>query len=385
MQTIDTQTTNFPDVSKQIAAMALLQAPEDSTATPVSLAVNSAALRPFESLRITDKTAVKPPVPIITIGGEIISTPGNITTISGPSKSGKSALTSPIIAGAISPDGNMLDPFEELFIKPNEKEWAVIQIDTEQAKHKQQQNLKGILCRAGLKECPPYLLSYNFRSVDLEQYRSVTEAIFKAAHSDFGGIHLAVVDGIADYIDNVNNAQQSNSIVKFFESLAITYSTAIIFIVHTNPGSDKERGHLGSQCQRKSESVLTIKNSGNVSYIIPKLLRMAGKGDVPQIQYRYDDTKGYHVSCGFRSQEEGNKTEERRAQLLQIAEPVFPYPTALPYKDAIAAIMKQSGKQIATAKTLFSEMKTHEIIRQTNGKSWGLNPLVEDEGPDFDE
>lgn len=67
-------------------------------------------LADFEQYRITDSTAIKEPVPVIKINGETISTEGNITTISGASKSGKSAFTGWIIAGAISCDGNINDP-----------------------------------------------------------------------------------------------------------------------------------------------------------------------------------------------------------------------------------------------------------------------------------
>jgi hypothetical protein len=50
---------------------------------------------------ITESTPIKEPVPVIKINGETISTEANITTISGASKSGKSAITGLIIAGAI--------------------------------------------------------------------------------------------------------------------------------------------------------------------------------------------------------------------------------------------------------------------------------------------
>ncbi|MBL0097246.1 MAG: hypothetical protein IPP46_12725 [Bacteroidetes bacterium] len=45
-------------------------------------------LEVYETYRITDKI-VLPPVPVVSINGEIISTEGNLTTISGGSKDGK--------------------------------------------------------------------------------------------------------------------------------------------------------------------------------------------------------------------------------------------------------------------------------------------------------
>src|SRR5437868_6812297 len=59
----------------------------------------------FEYLRIRDTTPILPVVPIITINGEIITTEGNITTISGESKCGKTGFASILISGALSKGG----------------------------------------------------------------------------------------------------------------------------------------------------------------------------------------------------------------------------------------------------------------------------------------
>lgn len=268
-------------------------------------------LADYEQYRITESTPIKEPVPVIRINGETISTESNITTISGASKSGKSAFTGWLIAGAISKDGIINDPLDGLTVTPNQHGKAIIHIDTEQARHKQQHNIKSILRRTGFDGCPDYFLSYNIRQLDINEYAEVTTGICKAAEAEFGGIHLMVIDGIADYISDVNDPIQSNAIVKFFEDLTMKYSTPIVVIVHTNPGSDKERGHLGSQIQRKSESVLTIKCEGDISYLDPKLLREAGKSNIPLLQFKYDKEKGYHVPCGVRSADQQNRDAER--------------------------------------------------------------------------
>lgn len=259
-----------------------------------------------------------------------------------------------------------------LQVNPNTEKKAVIHIDTEQARHKHQYNIRSILRRAGFEKCPEYFLSYNIRQLEIDEYSDVTTGICKAAAAKFGGIHLIVIDGIADYISDVNDPIQSNAIVKFFEELAIRFSTPIVTIVHTNPGSDKERGHLGSQCQRKSESVLTVKCEGDVSYLEPKLLRMAGKSDIPLIQFKYDKEKGYHVPCGIRATDQQNKDAERIEKIKALATIVFPPPLALKYQDALEKIMKHSQKQERAAKDIFKEMNAHQMIEQGSDKFWRL-------------
>jgi uncharacterized membrane protein len=329
-----------------------------------------AILDKYKHLLITDTTPIPPPVEIIKINGELISTEGNITTISGASKSGKSAFSGMLIAGAIAP--GEYDGFNGVEIMPSNGK-AVLHFDTEQARHKHQKNLKSILRRAGLDTCPANLLSYNIRQEDVENYCAITEALISAAHKKFNGVHFIVVDGGADYIREVNEPNQSNALVKFFEDLAIKFSTAVIVIVHVNPGSEKERGHFGSQLQRKSESVLSIKTQGDISCLEPKLLRGAGKGDIPLIQFMFDKQKGYHVYCGIKPVEENGKDLKRLNEINDLAKKVFAPPASLNYYEATESIMKHTRKQIATAKDRFKEMKAHQFIVQGEDKNWRLN------------
>ena len=323
----------------------------------------------YEVHRISEHSQIAEPVPVITINDEIISTEGNLTTISGASKSGKSAFTSILMAGAISPDG-LIDGLEFVNVQPNIHKKAVIHMDTEQAKHKHLKNIMSVLRRANMSGCD-YLLSYNIRQLEIAQYAQMTSDICEGAMQQFGGIHLLVIDGIADFIKDVNDAEQSMVIVKFFEELAVKYKMPIIVIVHTNPGTDKERGHLGSQCQRKCESLLMVKTEGNISFIEPKLLRMAGKANIPAIQFMYDKDKGYHVGCGIRSVSE-DKNETRLNSIKIICQQVFGGQTSLSYQGAIDGIMLKTNKSTNTAKALFKEMRLREMVVKS-GSYWRTN------------
>lgn len=317
----------------------------------------------FEHLRITDTTDIPPPIPIVTINNEIICTECNMTTISGSSKSGKSAFTGIILAGAISTTGR-IDGLQYLEVKPNTEGKAVIHFDTEQARHKHQSNLRSVLKRSYIDKCPDYFLSYNIRALDIATYRDTTMKICETANNTFKGVHLIVIDGIADFISDVNETIQANDIVKFFEDLAIKFSCPLITIVHTNPGSDKERGHLGSQCQRKSESVLSIKNENDMSFMEPKLLRMAGKGDIPLLQFGYSKDKGYHVDMGVKSSGDEAKGEKRKLELQTLANKVFGGQISLKYNDAWNNIGERKGCGTSTSKKALADMVELNIVYQ---------------------
>jgi len=327
----------------------------------------------YDYLRITPDTNIPVPIPLIKIGGEIICTEGNITTISGASKSGKSALISWFLAGAISTTGFLIDPLEGVEIEPNIYGKAVIHFDTEQSKYDHQKKQRTILQRAGFTHCPRYFRSYNIRELELSSYITHTQKICEYANKHFGGIHLIVVDGGADYIQNVNDPEQSREIIKYFGDLAIRYSTPVIIIIHTNPDGSKERGHMGSECQRKSESVLRVMKTGDVSYIEPVFLRNAGDGAIPRIQFAFDKEKGYHVSCGFRASVAVDRDAERFMLLERLAGEVFLPPTALKNKTCEEKVTEATGKSISVVKTMLAEMREKKLIIKGDDGLWKLN------------
>ncbi|HKC69471.1 MAG TPA: hypothetical protein VKG26_14645, partial [Bacteroidia bacterium] len=222
---------------------------------------------------------------------------------------------------------------------------------------------------ANLNDCD-YFLSYNMRQLEVAKYQQMTTDICEGALERYKGIHLIVIDGIADFINDVNDVEQSTDIVKYFEKLAITYRTSIVVIMHTNPGTNKERGHLGSHCQRKCESLLTIKTDGDISFIEPKLLRMAGKDGIPNIQFRYDKSKGYHVDCGVRILSAEDKALQKTESLHDLCREVFAQQSFYSYHRAIEEIMIYTGKSINTAKAFFKDMKTQQLITQGEDKCW---------------
>ena len=56
-------------------------------------------------------------------------------------------------------------------------------------------------------------------------------------------------------------------------SLSTKTNTHILCVLHTNPGSDKARGHLGSSLQRKAETVIYVHRNGECSVVEPQFCR----------------------------------------------------------------------------------------------------------------
>ena len=56
-------------------------------------------------------------------------------------------------------------------------------------------------------------------------------------------------------------------------ALSTNYNCHILCVLHTNPGTDKARGHVGSSLQRKAESVLYVHKVENISIVEPQFCR----------------------------------------------------------------------------------------------------------------
>lgn len=320
------------------------------------------SLDQYEALRITAEKDIPQPEPTITISGAAIASPGNITGIGGPSKAGKTAVSGVMIAGAISTTGD-IDGWPEFEVVPNENEYAVIELDTEQSAADQQHNVRSRIKRAGFDTTPDYYLSYNIRQVKFDEYQKYTSDICDLAEKKFKGIHLLLIDGGADFIASANDDVKSKEIVQFFTHLAIKHNCPVIIIVHQNPGSDKERGHFGSEIQRKCYGLLTLTKEGDISTLSPKIMRKAGHGDVTSISFKYCKEKGYHIAVDAVDKEK-LKAQKQNDKLKEYAETIFAGQNSFTHTESVRKIMEATGKGESTAKAMIKNMMALELIEK---------------------
>jgi len=326
----------------------------------------------YEYLRITKEKQIQRPEPVVTIDGAAIATAGNLLGISAQVKAGKTAIKSVILAASLSETG-IADGFYTIKCEPANGK-AIIDLDTEQSEADQQDNLNSVLKRASIDKTPENFRSYNIRQLNSKDYRQFTDNICSLCNKKFGGIHLISVDGGADFISSVNDEEQANEIIEYFTHLAIKYKCAVIIVLHLNPNSDKERGHLGSQLQRKCFGLLTIEKEkgSDVSKLIPKAFRKAGHGDVHPICFAYDKEKHYHV------QVEASDSEKAMAVAVVdrhkiIAKEVFAGQTSYSYSEAVKAIMKHTNRKERTAKSMISDMAGWDFITKGEDGNYRLN------------
>jgi hypothetical protein len=319
-------------------------------------------LEDFDSLLVTVEKHIPQDEVIIEIAGAKFASQNNISAISAAPKGAKTAVMNGMVAGSISWNGAVAG-FPDIQVRPNDEQKAVIVLDTEQSMADQQHNVRTILKRAGLQNTPEHLRCYNITQLNLGDYQEKTNLLCELNAKRFSGIHSIYIDGGADFIASVNDEEQSSGIVKFFRQLSIKYQCPVVVIVHQNPGGDKERGHFGSELQRKIYGLLSIEKKGDTFSINGKMLRRSGNNDVPVINFQYSKDHGDHVQVDAADQEAA-KDQARREKLEMISQQAFKPLQSYRHVDAVSAIMKYTSKAMTTAKGMVNDMVGFGYLEQ---------------------
>ena len=224
----------------------------------------------FISPYIVDMTKELPDEqPLISIDGSCICSRGNISAICGEAKSKKTFLASALVASAMAIPLDKLNNFKNV---DKDMNINVLWVDTEQGERHVRRVIERISVMTGAKMgglvAEPRLMTLSLRELSpQERYTMMVETLY---HYPFD---LVVIDGIADLQRNTNDLEESDALVGALMALSTKTNTHILCVLHTNPGSDKARGHLGSALQRKAESVIYVHRNGACSVVEPQFCR----------------------------------------------------------------------------------------------------------------
>jgi hypothetical protein len=247
------------------------------------------------------------PVPIITINDVTIGSPGNLLCVAGSEGSGKTNYLGGILSGAIKPVGTRVDTLGTT-VQENPDQKAVLLYDTEQSEFQLYKNLNYILHRADLKRPPAWFKSFCLVGIGRNERMKLILESMDRFYYEYGGIHLMVIDGIADLLGGVNDEESSVKLIEELFRLAAIYKTCIVCVLHLAPSGMKLRGHLGSEVQRKAAGILLIEKDDDNRCSVVKALKVRDGSplDVPLIQFGWDQREGRHVFIGKKSNEDAD-------------------------------------------------------------------------------
>jgi len=216
----------------------------------------------------------KPPVEakaMLSIARKPVSTQGNLTAIIAQAKAGKTTLVGGALTAILVADGYAKPGADTLgWQAVPTKGRVVIYFDTELSPHDHWTALDRVVRRAGCTTMPEWLQNHCVTGWQATEIRAGLRTAIESTLRKGKEIYAIILDGVADLCADVNDAEESNSLVSELHSLAIQASTPVICVMHRNEGDKADsaaRGHLGKQLARKAETNLRLEQKEDISFV----------------------------------------------------------------------------------------------------------------------
>ena len=298
---------------------------------------------------------------VVSVNDVPLGTQGNLLCITGGEGTGKSNYVASVISGAIRQQGADIDTLG-ITIGENLQQKAVLFYDTEQSEVQLYKNINNLLRRCKRLVIPDYLHAYCLTGMSRKERLQAIVQSMDRYHYQYGGIHLVVVDGIADLIKGANDEAESIAVVEELYRLAGIYHTCIVPVLHFIPNGLKLRGHLGSELQRKAAAILSVEKDDDPAISVVKALKVRDGSplDVPLMQFAWDKDIGMHVYLGEKPKEVKEKRKED--ELVTIAREIFTHKHFLTYMELCEQIQAALDVKERTAKNYIRFMREKDII-----------------------
>lgn len=172
-------------------------------------------------------------------------------------------------------------------------------------------------------------------------------------HPDF-----VVLDGVSDLIADPNSSEQSTSVINDLMAFTKEYDCHVLTVIHANVGSEKARGHLGSEALRKCETAIFAEAKGDVT-----LCKWAKTRDMRPMDFAFMVLEGLPVEAEY------TPIEAKTDKLQQILSSIMPqYPATITYSELRQKLMLHLGvKESASEKNIKKAVENGYIIKNQVG------------------
>ena len=188
---------------------------------------------------------------VLMVDDTVIGTLGNFSASIGKAKSKKTFNVSAIVASALS--GSTVLHYRSTFPKNKQK---ILYIDTEQGRYHCQQVLKRILRLADL---PEYKNPDNLIMLALRKFSpKLRLAIVEQAIGTIPDLGLVIIDGIRDFLYDINSSSESTDIISKFMQWTDDRQIHIHTVLHQNKNDEHARGHIGTELNNKAETIMQV-------------------------------------------------------------------------------------------------------------------------------
>jgi hypothetical protein len=158
-------------------------------------------------------------------------------------------------------------------IKGHRTNQCLLHIDTEQGQWHAQRVFKRAIDMCDIDGTQCYL-TFALRQIGFKKRIEFIEYLLKDKIKNTG---LVIIDGIAVLVSDVNNLEESNACIQKLMEWSAIYDCHIVTVIHSNFGSDKPTGHLGSFLEKKAETQIQLEaNTVNKEWVTVKCKRSRG-------------------------------------------------------------------------------------------------------------
>lgn len=286
--------------------------------------------------------------------GEPFISRGDLQTIKGREKMGKSAAGIILVASALGGEFAGVEATHNLT--------KVLWIDTEQSDTTLRARVQETLRMASAKD--EALRVVALRGYEPSERLKIAIEAIADTQPDF-----VFLDGVVDLCVNFNDNEECSKVVGQLLKATKDYNCAIVGVIHTNKKDTEARGHLGTILQQKSAEIyeVTKAEGSDTATIKQSLSRFA---PVPCLRFRFGDGFTLETVESTRAKE-----NERFCHLLAGRK-------ALRYNELVKAYMDKYETSESTAKRAIKDATDNTLYKDEQGLYTYLFPLYGDDTDD---
>ncbi|QMP85178.1 DNA primase/helicase [Flavobacterium phage vB_FspP_elemoE_6-9C] len=183
---------------------------------------------------------------------------GNFSCIVGASKSKKTFLKSLITASFI---GGQTSNYTSSIKSHRDRECFIIDLDTEQSSWHAQNVFKRVTRLVGVENYEFYK-PFALRPYEpKERLQFIEWLIYESEMKD--NIGFIAIDGLADLVNDFNDLKESQAVIQKVMKWTDDKQFHLTTILHSNFGTTKAVGHIGSSMLKKAETVCQVTPEGD--------------------------------------------------------------------------------------------------------------------------
>ena len=230
----------------------------------------------FKTKEVSTKDGLKSfPIPI--------GTYGNFSFVQAPPKSMKTFFVSLLGSAFCNPKGKYTKGMSSF--RDNKH---FVHFDTEQGEWHAQRVFKRIQwMNKGLSL--DFYHTFALRKISYRIRIDFIEYYLECMKEEGKEIGLVVIDGVADLVSDANNLEESSAIVQKIMAWTTIYNCHIVTVIHSNNGSDKPTGHLGSFLEKKAETQIQLSRDENKLGAITVSCKRSRNTPFEQFDFKLDE------------------------------------------------------------------------------------------------